>query len=135
MVAKNFKVGQAIQAWREVGGYDYFSKKTFHQEAKRALKALAEALGLGKGTFEVRSNLAGPACSGEVTLHSDSLYVQVQASCMGVGHEILYRSVTGRKDYCGGPNHFAPAAALDDPKTFAVKLSRFVPGSSLAEVS
>lgn len=135
MATKNFKVDASLKAWTRVGGYDYFSKMAFHREAKRALKALAEALGLLKGSFEVRSNLAGPACSGEVTLHGDTLYVQVQASCLGVGHEILYRAVTGRKDYVGGQNQFAPASALDDPKAFAVKLSRFVAGSSLAEAS
>ncbi len=63
-------------------------------------------LGLADGTYEVRSNKGGIAVGGEVTLHADHLYVQISQSCFGRGKEIMYRYCKGRKDYCGGHNHY-----------------------------
>jgi hypothetical protein len=57
-----------------------------------------------------------------VTLHSDRLYVQVSIGSIG-GHEILYRSVRGRDDYCSGRNHFARIDALLEPARFAARIA------------
>ena len=56
---------------------DYYAKHEFHRTFLRRLSKLAKLLNLPKGTFEVRSNKGGDAVSGEVTLHSENLYVQV----------------------------------------------------------
>jgi hypothetical protein len=82
-------------------------KLSMHTSGRAFLKRLAADLQLPLSSFEIRSNKAGPAVSGEVTLHSESLYVQVLESCVGKGGvSILYRSCAGRKDYCGGANHW-----------------------------
>jgi hypothetical protein len=108
-------------------GYNYFAKEAFHREARKVLKELAKALCLAKGTFELRSNKGGIAVSGEVTLHTDTLYVQVSQSCLGPSRDdssVLYRSCKGRRDYTGGRNHFASAEALCDSENFVQCLER-----------
>lgn len=83
------------------------AKEAFHREGVKFLSALAKALGLKAGTYDVRSNKAGMAVSGEVTLHSDDLYLQLSESCMGPGVKAMYRTCDSRKDCCGHQNHFA----------------------------
>ncbi len=104
--------------------YDEAAKRTFHQEGRAALRRLADALGLDADTFEVRSNKGGPAVSGEVTLHGDEVYVQLSLGGLGHDREVLYRRVSGRKDYCGERNHFASVTALLAPDRFAEQLRR-----------
>ena len=104
-----------IKAYTDVG----FSKKAaFHSKGKAFMRKLAAELGLVKGSFDVRSNMGGIAVSGEITLHSDSLYVQLSESCMHRGGSLLYRSCKGRKDYTGGPNHFEKMADLKNERDF-----------------
>lgn len=122
MARKSIRVHELIAAWERGGGYDDVLKRELHREGRRALKALADALGLSAGSYEIRSNLAGPACTGEVTLHGEAIYVQVDGNCMGPGFEVLYRRCKGRKDYCGEINHFAPARALADPVALAARI-------------
>lgn len=105
-------------------GYDPEAKRAFHREARAALAKLARELGLVPGDFDLRVNPGGIAVSGEVTLHSETLYVQISCGVMGPGREILYRRCKGRRDYCGDRNHFADIAlAIDAPK-FASTLRR-----------
>ncbi len=100
--------------------YDYQAKKAFHLNARKALKRLAAALELPAGTFEIRSNAGGPAVSGEVTLHAETLYVQVsQFAFSAPGNGILIRSCKGRKDYVGGKNNVAPLNSLNEPEALA----------------
>lgn len=89
-------------------------KERFHRVAKRQLKALAKDLGLAAGSFDIRSNMAGPAVSGEVTLHHNDVYIQ--AANPGSRNEtgLLIRTCKNRQDYTGGNNHFAPLSWLDD---------------------
>lgn len=122
MAQKEFEVAARIHAWERAGGFDYLLKQAFHREAKRALKAVAAALGLAPGSYDLRSNLAGPAVSGEVTLHTERLYIQVQGGFQR--SDILYRTCAGRRDYTGGMNHFAPVEALDTPTEFAATVAR-----------
>lgn len=70
----------------------------------------------------MRSNAAGPAVSGEVTLHSDELYVQV--SCNGGGGEVMYRRCRRRRDYTGERNNYAPMRDLTNPGTLAQRICR-----------
>lgn len=104
---KKRATGDPLKALSKAMGTNMADKDKFHRAAKRALNHIAKnLLGLTKDQFEVRSNKGGPAVSGEVILHTDTLYVQVSKSLMGPGSEIMYRSCKGRKDYCGGQNHF-----------------------------
>lgn len=91
-------------------------KKAFHKEGKKFLEKIAKDLGLLKGDYDLRSNLAGMAVSGEVTLHTDTFYLQLSESLMYRGVSLLHRSCKGRKDYCGGQNN---TVALNDLKNDA----------------
>ncbi len=98
-----------IQGYTEQQNAD---KVKFHKESKKLLKAIADILNITD--YDLRSNMAGPAVSGEITLHSDNLYLQL--SCNGFNGEtsILYRSCNGKKDYTGGQNNFITVARLKD---------------------
>jgi hypothetical protein len=79
------------------------SKDRFHTVYKKRLREIAEALGLSKSEYDLRSNKAGPAVLGEVILHSDRIYLQVGGLNQ---NQVMYRSVKGRKDYTGGTNNW-----------------------------
>ena len=102
--------------------YDAQAKHQFHTNARRQLIALADALGLDNSDYDLRSNQAGVAVSGEITLHSDRLYVQVSQSVMGSNCGILFRSCDGRRDYVGGVNNFAPLDLLHQPEQLARRI-------------
>jgi hypothetical protein len=78
-----------------------FAKLDFHRLGKRVLRAITAELGLQSGTFDIRSNLGGPAVSGEVTLHGEHIYISFSE-----GDSFMYRSCNGRKDYTSGANHW-----------------------------
>jgi len=99
-------------------GYDPEAKRAFHREAKSALRIAARHLGLEHDQFDLRSNLAGPAVSGEITLHADEIYVQVSIPCFRPGREVMFRRCKGRQDYLGERNHFCDIAVLAAPETF-----------------
>ena len=84
------------------------SKARFHRDTARLLRRVATELGLSKGEYDLRSNKGGVAVLGEVTLHSDTLYLQV--GCSFGEPVVLYRSCEGRKDYHGGANRYVPYA-------------------------
>jgi hypothetical protein len=105
--------------WTKPCAYDQAQKRAFHATGKRQLKELAKALGFAPGTFDIRSNMAGIAVSGEITLHADHLYVQISQPCTGADTGVLIRTCEGREDYTGGRNHFAPLSALDRIDTLA----------------
>lgn len=102
--------------------YDADAKATFHSEGRRAIKRLAAALGLARGSHQVRSCQGGIAVAGEIILHSDHIYVQLSIGLMGRGHDVMFRRVEGRKDYTGGPNHWASIDELLDPDTMATRI-------------
>ena len=106
--------------WYKSCSYDDTQKRLFHKVAKQRLKALADALNLEPGSYDLRVNKAGVAVSGEITLHSDCLYVQVCQPCTS-DEGVMFRTCNGRKDYTGGRNHFAPTDMLDDIEVLAVR--------------
>jgi len=80
----------------------------------KRLRKLAALLLMHPETFDLRSNKAGVAVSGEITLHGEQIYIQVSQSIGGAAAGILIRQCDGRKDYTGYRNHFAPLNLLDD---------------------
>ena len=90
----------------DFGYCDPEKKKGMHRAAKALLKQLATDLGLTAGQYDIRSNMGGIAVSGEITLHSDNLYVQIQHAFAFIGMQIMIRPCKGRKDYSGGANNF-----------------------------
>jgi hypothetical protein len=102
--------------------YDAAAKRLFHSRARSQLRRLATTLGLAPGSYDLRSNPAGIAVSGEITLHTDRLYVQISQSAMGNANGILFRTCKGRKDYVGGPNNFAALDRLNTPEELAQRI-------------
>jgi hypothetical protein len=98
------------------------AKRLFHTHARRQLLGLAKALRLADSDYDLRSNEAGIAVSGEITLHADRLYVQVSQSAMGYDRGILFRSCRDRRDYCGGVNNFASLDLLHRPAELARRI-------------
>lgn len=107
-------------------GHQARNKALFRQEAQRVLKALAEAMGLSEGEYDIRSNAGGDAVSGEVILHTDQVYVQISKSLMGRNADVLYRACNGRDDkrYYEHRNHLTSVAAFEDLESFARHLNR-----------
>jgi len=89
--------------------YDNKGKKAFHRMATQLLEEIAEEL--NHPEREIRSNLGGIAVSGEVTLHTDRIYIQISKG-MGEKMAVLFRSVEGVRDYMGGNNNFASLKEL-----------------------
>jgi hypothetical protein len=104
--------------FRKSVAYDAEAKR-FHSRVKSQLRRIATALGLEPGSYDLRSNQAGIAVSGEITLHGDRLYLQVSQSAMGHHSGVLFRTCKGRKDYVGGPNNFASLDLLNRPDALA----------------
>ena len=105
--------------FRKRVAYDDDAKRLFHYHARRQLRLLADALGLGPSAYDLRSNKGGSAVSGEVTLHADHLYVQACQPATGHDSGVMFRSCQGRKDYTGGRNNFAALDLLNDPGQLA----------------
>lgn len=97
--------------------YNEEAKAKFHRSAKLFLGKVAKCMGLEKGTYDVRSNQGGIACSGEVTLHCENVYVQISQYTSNL--TILVRACEGRKDFTGGRNNWMPTAKLDSVEDFA----------------
>jgi hypothetical protein len=110
--------------FRKRVAYDADAKHRFHRHAQRQLLKLADALGLARGEFDLRSNAGGIAVSGEITLHADRLYVQASQPATRADTGILFRSCEGRRDYTGGQNHFASLDLLHEPDTLAALIRR-----------
>lgn len=58
--------------FRRPVAYDPAAKRLFHSRARSQLRCLATALGLPPGSYDLRSNPAGIAVSGEITLHTEA---------------------------------------------------------------
>lgn len=82
--------------------YPGFPKGDFAREGKKFLKLVARCVGLNPEDYDLRFNPGGDAVSGDVTLHSDDVYLSFNGG--EICNWLLYRSVRDRKDYCGGMN-------------------------------
>jgi hypothetical protein len=118
-----------MRAVKADASYNETNKAAFHSESKKVLRALAKALKLEKGQFDLRSNMGGIAVSGEVTLHSDNLYIQFQQSVLG-GTQFMWRTCKGRKDYTGGQNQWMKWDDLKDIQKVADYMNKVVAASS-----
>jgi len=109
--------------WQLDCAYNEAQKRTFHATAQSRLRQLAMIeLQLEPSSFDIRSNKAGIAVSGEITLHHENVYVQVSQPFGGFDSGILIRTCNGRRDYTGGHNHFAPLTLLDDITALAARV-------------
>jgi hypothetical protein len=92
--------------------YNDVNKAEFRRLSLKLLRAACNLMGLPAGSFSIRYNAAGVACSGDATLHAEDVYVSFNADgvCSHLG--VLVRSCEGRKDYVGGRNCWYPFAKL-----------------------
>ena len=104
--------------------HDEPAKRLFHSEGRSAMRRLADALGLDEGSYDIRSNKAGPAVSGEITLHADTLWVQLSIGPFGPDREVCFRKVQSRQDHIGERNCWASVRELVEPGRFAARLRR-----------
>ena len=81
--------------------YNETKKAQFKREGMSLLRKVVKLLALPKGTYNLRYNAAGIACSGDCTLHADTFYVRFNLDCC---NWVLVRTCKGQKDYTGGPN-------------------------------
>jgi len=114
--------------FRKPVAYHVEVKRAFHHHARRRLKQLANALGLAPQNYDLRSNVGGIAVSGEVTMHSDHVYVQACQPAAGHDSGLMFRTCQGRKDYHGGPNHFASLDLLNRPDDLARRIREVCQG-------
>lgn len=104
--------------------YDAPAKKLFHSDGRKAMKRLADALGLLPDSYDVRSSHGGIAVSGDVILHGAEIQVCLSLGCMGPGQEVMFRRVAGRQDLVGDRNHWASVHDLVQPDRFAARIRR-----------
>jgi hypothetical protein len=104
--------------------YDEAAKALFHADGRRALRRLADALGLAEADYEIRSNKGGVAVSGEITLHGEAVWVSLGLGALGADHEVCFRGVRGRRDHHGDRNHWASIRELLAPDRFAARIRR-----------
>jgi len=89
----NLKLGSA--------SYNETAKAKFKKESMALLRKVVKILELAKGTYSLRYNPAGIACSGDATLHHDNFYVSFNLDMLDW---VLVRTCKGQKDFTGGPN-------------------------------
>ncbi len=118
---KGMQVDRFVDNWPP---YNQVRKDQMLRNARMFLARIAEeVLGLAKGQYDLRVNQAGPAVSGEATLHTDRLYVQISQWSVG-NRTVLYRTCNGRADYTGGTNRWCRCEQL--PEAIAPKCGALI---------
>lgn len=81
-------------------------KEEFLSLCRSYSKMLVKELGLTSEQYRISTNRAGIAVSGDVHLHTDTLYVAFEQTCLGPDWGFMYRSVANCKDFTGGYNRW-----------------------------
>ena len=92
--------------------YNHLGKEKFHRLGKKYLMEVAKKLKLDPKSYSIRSNKAGPAVSGEITLHGEWIYIQFSKGYNS--REFMYRQCHGQKDYTGEFNRWMQWTKLND---------------------
>jgi len=109
-----------------LGRFDTYAdeaKRQFASKGKKVLKALAKEMRLPEGSYDIRWNPGGPAVSGDIILHGESIYVDLSQTCLGLDYGFMARNCKGRQDYTGGPNNWIKWDELLNLHDLATKLS------------
>lgn len=116
-----FDMDDYIGTASESVSYDQRNKDRFLRMSRSLAKMVADGLGLEPSQYDIRVNKGGVAVSGEVTLHSDKIYVQFG---QGILDSFLCRRCDGRRDFVGGQNHYYKWTDLRDFGRFLEFLRR-----------
>jgi hypothetical protein len=111
---KSFNVEKFIKIATTSVAYDDQAKREFLRMGEQVAIMLASRMGLNEDQYDVRVNKAGVAVSGEVTLHTDTHYLQIAQSTGFLEKGFLVRACKGRKDYVGSRNYFVKWTDLRD---------------------
>lgn len=111
-----FEINNYIKLAKQKVSYNSELKSEFLRQGEQLAYIVASKLGLNEDQYDIRVNKGGVAVSGEVTLHTDNIYVQFGQNFNNTG--ILCRTCNGRKDYTGGRNHTYTWDALKDLNKF-----------------
>ncbi|MHB1544839.1 MAG: hypothetical protein ACYCS1_11230 [Gammaproteobacteria bacterium] len=76
---------------------DWDGKRRFALVVRGCLKAIADAMGLKKDEYDLRQCYGGTLVNGEVSLHTNTIYVCVG----GIRGQVLVRACRGRRDHTG----------------------------------
>lgn len=101
--------------------YNLEAKKKFHKQAEKVLRKLAKLLGYQKNDYDLRHNEGGIAVSGEITLHSNNLYVQLSQSVVSSG--FMWRTCKGKTDYTGNRNYWTTWDQLENLEKLAATMT------------
>lgn len=91
-------------------GYNESAKKQFLSKARSVLKSVAKELSLSD--FDISKNKGGIAVSGEVSLKTDGLYIQVSQCLRDENLQVMYRSFDPQSNKHGS-NNWMSAEALE----------------------
>lgn len=108
----SFNVGRFVNIATTPVAYNESAKREFLRVGRQMAIHLAARMGLNEDQYDVRVNKGGVAVSGEITLHTDTHYIQFSQSPVTDG--FMVRACKGRKDYTGGRNHFVKWESLRD---------------------
>ena len=95
------------------------AKRRFHRQSAAVLRELARHLGYKAGDFDLRHNQRGIAVSGEIILHSDTLYVHFEQNVAGLQWGFMWRICRGRRDFRGRANQWIPWDRLNNLESVA----------------
>jgi len=111
--------GESLSSWLSRGrlrpASDSLSPTLSHADCRATSHAIHSRQ---KRLFTFHIN----AVSGEVTMRADHLYVQACQPATGHDTGLMFRTCQGRKDYHGGPNHFASLDLLNRPDDLACRI-------------
>lgn len=109
-----FNIDRYISTATNCVAYNEKAKGDFLRMSRKLALILAQKLGLNEDQYDIRVNKGGVAVSGEVTLHTDTHYIQFSQAPFGLCDGFLVRSCKNRKDYTGGRNHYVKWESLRD---------------------
>ena len=100
--------------------YDSIAKDRFHAEGRAALAALADALALEPGQFQLTTIIGDRSDSGCLRLQTADFVLLLRIGGRYQHREVLYRAIRDGREIA--PDHHAPIRALLKPQIFAERL-------------
>lgn len=103
--------------------FDPEGKRAFRREAGRALRQIANEIGLSSDHYTIHHDSDYFGAAGDVTLACGSLHIRITATRLKAGREISYRTARNRYDELGGPLHHADIGRLANLERFARQIA------------
>lgn len=103
-------------------------KAEFKRVGTQFMRRLAAGLGCSRREYDVRFNAGGSGVSGDLVLHTETLYVSIaqRPGIVAETRQFMARMCANRRDFVGGPNVWLSIAYLADIDTLAHDLPRLL---------